>query len=269
MPTFDTEQSKLNQLIDFASFSAILSNAYIPCCIAVYCAYDARGAIFLGRWIPAENFVYFPHGLIITLFHTYLVLIIAINQTLACIITFPNIIYMTLILSRELNLNLKLTQYRTDSSLRSAENLQHAYRSFQILTEQWNRVVGIVLWTGNLFFFAVPVLFMVMLLNIWQQLLPIARATLIMGLIIICVVWLILLQCGKYFWLQGNKTLRSWKLHGGKDGRKRRLMKKFHKSCRLILLRYGNALVLGRMNQFTYILGLIKWTCKVSLALNK
>ncbi len=269
MPTFDVKRNKLNRLIDFVSFITILANGYLPCCIAIYCAYNARGAIFLGRLIPTESFLFFPHGLIITVFHAYLVLIIAVNQTLACIMLFSNMIYMTLVLSRELNLNLKLTQYRTCSRLRSVNNLQHAYRSFQILMEQWNRVVGIVIWTGNFFFVAIPVLLMVMLLNVWKQLLPIARATLTMGLLIICLVWLAILQCGKYFWLQGNKTLRSWKIHKWTNTYEKRLMKKFHKSCRLILLRYGNVLILGRMNQFTYVLGLIKWTCKMSLGLNK
>lgn len=267
MPTFNVEQNQFSKWINFISLIFFAANFNFAFLITAYCAYAPREAIFLGRWIPKERFSYFPHTIIVTIFHSYLMLILAINQAITCILFFSNMFYMTIVLSRELNLNLKFEKHRTNSRLRSVKNIQHTYRSFQVLMEQWNCVLGLVLYTGNLVFVGVPVLFNVIMFHFWKQLEPIARATLLSGMVVVCTVWFAVLQCGKYFWLQGRETLQSWKVRRWTNDRDNKIMRKFHKSCRLVLLRYGKALVLARVTQFLYVIGLLKWTFKMSLAM--
>lgn len=253
--------------MDFLALNIYLDFVNFPVCVTIYCAVNPRAAIFLGQLIPIDYYSFFPWGILITCFHCYLVFILSLSQAISCVLIYANLYYMTTILSRELNLSLKPDQYRTCRDLRLSDNLRLEYRSFQILMEHWNELLSYIIWSGSLLFIGLPVLYIVIMLHSWRRLEFIAKFSLSMALLACVCSWIIFLQCGKYFWLQGSKTLHSWRKHDWKNRREERIMQKFHRSCKCILMRYGKAIVLERMNQFSYVLGLIKWACKLSLSI--
>ncbi len=255
--------------MDFLTLNLNLVFINFPICITIYCSINPRAAIFLGQLIPIEYYSFFPWGLIITCFHGYLILILSISQAVSCVLIYANLYYITIILSRELNLSLKPEQYRTTQNLRLFHNLQLEYRSFQILMEHWNELLSYIIWSGTLLFIGLPVLYIVIMLHSWSRLEFIAKFSLTTALVTCAASWITFLQCGKYLWLQGSKTLHSWKIQSWKNTRERLVMQKFHKSCRCVLMRYGRAIILERINQFSYVLSLIKWACKLTLSITK
>ncbi len=276
MPSFDPKRSNLTKWIDLLILSFLLLFINLVLFVALQCALAPADLIFLGQLIPQKYFSYFPHAILLTIFHTYLFLIIAITMAINCILIYTNLFYLTIVLSRELNLNLTdaQAQYRTSSNLRSYQNLKHAYRSFQVLIEYWNCVLSLIIWSGLVTCVALPSLYNVILFHYWGELRLLAKVTLVLGTMSLFIARLAFLQFGKYLWVEGNKTLDSWKMCSStKRGWGRRKeneeMKKFIKSCRLVLLRYGRVFVIGRMDQIAYIMAVIKWTLKMTLALEK
>lgn len=239
-------------------------NGSLSCFLSIYAAYSPNEAIFLGQLIPQHSF---PYNVCITVFHMYLVFILGIAQTISYSLNLCTLFSLTIILSKELNLN--YANYKTSNDLRSLNNLMHTYRSFQILMQNLNIYMGHIVWTGHLLCMGAPVLFNVVLIRNWEQLQTFAKLALLAGVVIGCGIWMSLLECGKLLFLHGVKTLRSWKLYDRETKRDKIIIKKFHKSCRLILICYGRTLVFGRINQFLYVMGLFKWTFKLTLALKR
>ncbi len=267
MPTFNPEQSKLNRCID-AIFIWMFGGLFcLAGVVTIYCCYAPREAIFLGQLIPQKYFSYFPWGIFIIIFHAYIIFILSLSQSISSVLILSSLFYLAIVLSQELNINLQSRQYRTSHKLRISSNLQLAYRSFQIIMDHWNGTLSSVIWSGSVSFLAVPVIFGVILLHSWKQLDIFAKFYLILGLICSATAWLLILQSGKYLWWQGTKALQSWKTYDSKNKLEQKIMKKFSKSCRLNLFRYGTIVVLERINQFLYVIGLMKWTFKATLAL--
>lgn len=267
MPTFNPEQSKLNRWIDVIFIFMFVGLFSLAGVVTIYCFYAPRDAIFLGQLIPQDYCSYCPWGIFISVFHAYLMFILCLSQSISSVLILSSLFFLAIVLSRELNISLQPQRYRTSHKLRNSSNLQLGYRSFQIVMEHWNGTLGYVIWSGSVIFLAIPVMFGVILLHSWKQLDMFAKFYLISGFICSTTVWLLILQCGKYLWWQGTKTLQSWKTYISKNKVEQQMMKKFGKSCRIVLFRYGTTVVLQRMNQFLYVIGLMKWTFKATLAL--
>ncbi len=90
------------------------------------------------------------------------------------------------------------------------------------------------------------------------------------GYVAFLIFWIFVLQIGKYLWIQGNKNFDSWaKFDCSCSNHEKKIMKRFRKSCRLVLICHGKVLVFGRMTQFVYIKSLIIYTCKLLIGFRR
>lgn len=72
--------------------------------------------------------------------------------------------------------------------------------------------------------------------------------------------WVFVLEIGKFLWIQGNNVFNSWAEVGFEGSKKEKMeMKKFRKSCKLILIHHGKSFVMGRMTPFIYFTTSIKY----------
>lgn len=225
------------------------------------CIYFPRSLHFLGAIVPDKYYVYFPIGLLTTVFHIYVLAIMFVNViTLVCMnLTFT--LYLTFLLTNELRFG--QTQYITSEKLRKPVKLRHAYRSFQVLMANMLCFHGQHLYIIYLFCTILPV-FCICILIRYGNYLQMLSWALIMCMVALSVgVYILLLQLGKYLFIRGNKVLRSWQNKNWNSTLETKIMNRFKRSCRLVLIRHGNLLVLGRMTQFLYVKNMMRMIFKV------
>lgn len=255
--------------MDLTAAYLISNFVFIVTFLIIICALNPRSLVFLGQLVPSQYYNYVPWGIIITLFHGYISMGAALNQSLDVLFIFVNEFNISFVFLKELRLGLPETRYRTTECLRSAENLRQVYRSLQILNENWNTFCGPFMWMSNIILVIIPALWTLMLVRFWENLEIVSKVPIMLGIILVIGVWMCVLQCGKLRWLIGGKVLKSWKLHNWTNRREHAIMKRFMKSCKPILINWGKKLVLGRMNQFLYVNGVLRLFLKLSLTIKQ
>lgn len=176
-------------------------------------------------------------------------------------------LFYIILIIQQLNLRSK-KPYITFYLLREPNRLRVFYRSLQILNENAMCFLGpcfvIIHAAFTIYFIFVQTVF------IRSKLSFVVWVFLTVSYVGSFTFWMCVLQIGKSLWLQGNNNLDSWAKVGFNCGNHdRKIMAKFRKSCRLILIRHGNVLVFGRMTQFAYVKSLILYTCKLLIGLRK
>lgn len=265
MPTFNPESCRFNKTIDILIFSLCASTIAMFSAIILVLVYDPTSLIFLGALLPKQYYSYFPTGIIIVLFHTYFIICGCLNMmfVLGCGLLYA--LYTTAILTKELDFSKK--RYRTLDRLRNSENLQIVYRGFQILNANMLSFVGPVVLVGHGVCAILPMFCNFILIRYWDILDAISITSVsIMGIFPLGF-WTLVLQFGKYLFVRGNKTLGSWNRQSWGNLRENKIMKRFGRSCRLVLLRYGNQLVIGRMTQFVFVKAIMRGTFKSLLTI--
>lgn len=266
MSDFNPDKSTFCWLIDAIFLLNIISWIVVSIMVGLLCAYDPRGAIFLGSIIP-HQYYHFVMGIMIVLLHFGVTTSLCINISLTLGIPLVYILYLLRILAHELRLD--LPTYNANNSMRKSENLQYVYRCFQVLHENFICFFGPYIFIAHVILSVLPVFEIVILILYWNQLNLITAAPLITSLPFNITFWNLVLLSGKHLYVSGSAVKHSWVKHNWKKGVERKVMKKFSKSCRLILIRWGNHLVVGRMTQFLYVKGLVRMLFKCMLTLKK
>lgn len=268
MPNFKQNKERMNWFVD-GTVLGLLGLCILICFLfLLFCLYDPRAVIFAGQLIPLKYYHYFPMGVIIAFVHTFNLFVFEIAVV---IVANGVIIYLfyVFILVQEIRLKSRKA-YRTRDSLRQAENLRYFYRSLQIINANAMCFMGQYVAIFHALFTVYPIFINSVFVCFGDKLDWIVVALLIIGDVWSVGFWLFVLQIGKCLWVTGNKNFDSWAKVGFIGNRlEKNVMKKFRKSCKLILIHHGKFLVLGRMTQFVYVKSLIIYTCKVLLALKK
>lgn len=141
------------------------------------------------------------------------------------------------------------------------------FRSLQTMHANFVCFMGPYTSVFHFLFTLFPVFANIALLIYWRKLGFIVAGILFVFLIIGVSSWMVILQIGKYLWVKGNKSFGSWgKIGFSANSYQNKIIKRFKRSCRLILLRHGNILVLDRIAQFVYVKSLLFLTLKAWLA---
>ncbi len=258
MPSFNPESSKLNTAIEILLYGFFMSILFTMFCAILLLIYDPTSVVFFGALVPLKYYSYFPIGIVIIIYHTFYILLVSFNliYTVAILIVF--ILYSTVLLTKEMSLT--RNSYKTLNILRTPQNMRVTYRAFQILFANLLCFAGPFLLLGHGFTVMFPIFCNFVLIRYWNVLKPISKIFAVMAAVMVFGFWTFVLQLGKYLSVRGNKTLESWKRKRWNNHLDRRIMQNFQKSCRLVLIRCGNQLVLGRITQFNFVKAIMRGT---------
>lgn len=266
MPQFDPDSTGgtflLLEILLAIFYSSIFTLALLGLLLLFY---DPRGIIFLGGLIPQQYFTIYA-AIPVILFHVYMIIVICSNlsATGGPLILFMSYLYF--IIARELRIGQK--GYLTSAEFRNAENIRLFYRSFQIIHQQSmiSCYLGVYVLVAHAIFMMAGIYVTFVLIRYWELLQAIPKALMVVGDFLIIGYWTLLLQIGCRFYIDGNKTLGSWKRNNWGLPENTKLMKKFVRSCTLILISYGKQFVIGRKTVMSYYKGVEKGTFRALLA---
>lgn len=232
---------------------------------SLFCILYSREGILLGGLIPEHYYRFFPWGLLITLFHVPIIIQMTFSWALIVVVSITFLFYVTLILTQELCLEKK--EYRSVGDLRQAGNLALTYRTLQLLMTIAMEFMGRFLVIFHCATTIIPIYANFVLIRYWEDMDFVGKGLVFMFAALAIFSWIIVLQFGKYLFIRGENTLCSWK--GAQFGSKRegKIMGRFRKSCRRIVLCHGNTLVLARITQFKYVKGVVRGTFRSLLTL--
>lgn len=162
-------------------------------------------------------------------------------------------LYTTVIPTKELNLARK--KYKTGAVMRKPQNLQILYRSFQILNANIICFIRPIIMVAHGAGVVLPIFCNFIRIRHLKILYRVSTGSIIIMGLFTFGFWTMVLQFGKYLFVRGNKTLGSWKRQSWGDSRENNLMKRFRISCRLVLVRCSNPLVIGRITQLGFCQG--------------
>lgn len=259
---------KIHLYLDMCIFPLTFACATVWLLASLYCLNNPRNGGFLGQVIPLKYYSFYTVGLITVLYHSYLMLNYELAMCSAGLCATIYLFYLIMLI-QEVQLNYK-KGFKTRKCFRNPQNLRIFYRSLQILHENILCFMGPYISLLYALFTVFLIFVFITFILFWSHL-----DSILIAFMFICglgtfVFWMLLLQVGKYLWITGNKVFDSWgKVGFDCSALEKKAMKKFRRSCKIILIRHGNVLVIGRMSQFVYIQTLIVYTCKIFLAAKK
>jgi len=229
--------------------------------------YDPRGTIFLGSLVPI-NYYQFPIPLLLILFQAYALVFYHIVCFTIATATIMYSLNFVPILTRELRLA-QLKNHKMSGYLRKPENIRHVYRCLQLLQANIFGVFGPFLVMCNASLMVTTLFCNFVLIKYWNQLQIVSKLQLLSWTIIFMGFWACVLELGRFMFTQGNKVLGSWKRHEYAYSGESKLMKKFTKSCKPIVLSYGKQFVIGRVSVLVFFRGVVRGTFRALLTTKK
>lgn len=143
--------------------------------------------------------------------------------------------------------NLRRKKLKTVAKLRTPQNIRLIYREGQILLSLVNAVFGFLLVPSQ---------------TLVTQFVIFVTAVLVWVVTMSCV-WMFILEIAGYIYIlhtcmHGNRVLTSWMYHQWGSRQETRFMNKFTKSCKSVMIHYGNANIIRGSTLLSYIRGLLK-----------
>ncbi len=224
--------------------------------------------IFPGYYVP-ETFHFLVKLVFCYAYSTYILVYLFINVALLLIAALVISVYYIPFLVWELKLGRSKKAYKSCKSVRHpVNNLMLAFRTCQIVQLYLNNVIGI---------FLVPTHFLVTQFVVMGtytvikhiQTLNITTSVILLVLVVAAALFwgTFLLICG-YFHLYGERVLKSWKYFGKwKSKEDKKLMSKFRKSCKPIMINYYNYFAVRRLTVLKFFRSLSRGIFRALLAL--
>lgn len=171
-----------------------------------------------------------------------------------------------MILFYAFELGLGRSKYRCSDDLRNnSENLCREYRAVQILHKIFITLFGPYFLIFNASVMTSLIYLCFVLIRYWNLLNVYTKAPLIVGLFLNSTVWTNTLVMGKILSLQGSKVLKSWNRKSWGTKKENRVMVKFGRSCKPLLLCYGKQFVIGKGSLFAFYRGVMRGTVRALL----
>ncbi|CAL8068412.1 unnamed protein product [Orchesella dallaii] len=221
---------------------------------ALMIAHDSQGAIFLGNLVPEKYYV-FPIPLLVGIIQCYLYLICHIIFLLSCTAIIVYSYYVTPFLTKKLRRRTKTNGTKNSFSLPKSKKIQHVYRCLQLLQANVFGVIGIFVVILNASYMLAIIFCNFVMIRYWSDLKIAAKSALLIWTIFFTGFWCTVMELGRFYFLKGTKTINSWKGGGWGDPKENKLMRKFVKSCKPIVIGYGKQFVLGRVSIIVFFRG--------------
>ncbi len=266
MSNFKPNESTYMKIVDLCIFGQVLSIFImaIPSFLCFIIYPDSPG--LPGNVLPTDCWFIFPLIYIFPMYTTVYFFIIfgmVINSAFILGTT-----YIPLLV-RELPVGKRNHKYYSNEILRSPENIIHVYMTVEILQNKINQLCGILL---------IPFQTVTTLLFTFSGYVVIRhRDTIGIGPVLLMLTWAIcapavwgmILIMGGYLHSNGVKILSSWKRYSWKTRAERKLMSKFVKSCKPLIICYQNVFVIRKISVMIYVRILSRSLARTLLTLDK
>jgi len=253
-------ESSSNLAIFLECFSCFFFICYIILTLVLIC--NPRGLFFIGDLVPLKYY-HFPVPLLIIIFHAYLFFACHLVCLTVGTATLVYGSYIMPILIRELRMG--RSKYKLKDSLRKPENIRHAYRCLQVLHANVFEVLGLFFVASNASFTIATLFCNFVLIKYWNQLQIFSKLQLLAWTVIFMSFWACVLELGRFLFSRGYKVLSSWKMNVKASTQERKLMQKFLRSCKPIVLSYGKQFVIGRVSVLVFFRGVVRGTFRALL----
>jgi len=221
--------------------------------------YDPTAAPFVGAIIPETHFTSFTK-ILLFFFHGYTLIPVHVSIFVISTVLLLLPFYFVPVLTHELMLG--KTFYKYGNGLRKTENLRHAFRGCQILMQNMLCVLGMFAFIGKSLGQITAVYCNFVLIHYWNELEIVSKCHQIIIAVSLQILCGVLLQFGGFLHCRGVKLLGSWKRMEWICSMERKSMKKFQRSCKPIIICWGNRFVISRVSFIQFLFGVIRLTCK-------
>lgn len=252
MPYFDASCCRYNLLVECFIVGLAFTLVATYLFSMLFLMYDLRGNISMGALIPSQYF-YLPVKFFLIVLQSYLIAVLFICDVTTISLLIVCNVYNAVIISQELRLGREKYSYMTSLTLRmKSENLSHVFRSCQLIHSYIACFMGPFLLLLNASSVLISIFISVVLGMYWGKLQFFGKCCLVTILGTTLVVWTGTLDLGRILFVNGSKTLKSWRSHQWGSANKDKIMKRFLRSCKPILLYYGKTFTIGRSNVLTF-----------------
>lgn len=159
--------------------------------------------------------------------------------------------------------------YKTIPSLRSPEKLILAYRQVQVLFTNIVPIYGRLLVPAQTLITQLVIFASFLLCKHKNKMDDTMKMVLISWAFLSTITWLGVLQLGGHLHKNGKQLLKSWKFHKWANREETRIMNKFRKSCKPLMMHHGGTYIIKRITVLKFIRGLIKGIFRTLLTLGK
>ncbi len=260
----DPKKDKVFQIHDVLVKLTIFGMVVFALALCIFVCFDSQGFVNFFVVLPLPGIIQYCF----LIYNFYMILYLIVSSTLMVILTFSYGYYMILFYVIELKLG--RSEYRCCNSLRqNPENLRREYRAVQILHKYFIALFGPYILIFNAAFMTSLIYLFFVLIRYWNVLNIYAKAPLIVGVFLNISIWTNVLVLGNILSSQGNKVLKSWSKKTWDISKENRIMVKFRRSCKPLLLCYGTQFVIGKGSLFVFCRGVMRGTVRALLTTRK
>jgi len=257
--------NQLNIILITLFISCMGTGVFLAICVIFYPKYP----IHFGNVIPTEYFTA-PVHLLHSIYYVQCHLVIYANMN---VIVFIITIYGSQVIpfvAREFYVGQMNSKkfYRTSNALRTVKNMLIEYRSIELLHEHFMGVLGFILVPLHFVFVKLILFCWYVLIRHSSGLRSEISGVFFMWSFAGCLFWSGLLQIGGAAYVQSDGVLHSWKLKDWGSSYNNRLMSKFRKSCKPILIKYGSTYVVKRLSLLKFLKGLTRGLFRILLLID-
>ncbi|CAL8125323.1 unnamed protein product [Orchesella dallaii] len=265
LPNFDPNESKYSYLLEFVFLIIGGGVGLLALANLVVIILLPNSSSQLGSVLPSNTpslirfivtYVYPCHCLIIIHVALY---IIACVGFLYGVIVVPFVIF-------EFHVDRK--KYLTLEELRKPYTLMKAFRMMQVMQDKLMHLVGIFLVPTQSFFGNLIVFCSYMIIKYRHEMNIATVGMMFVWSFMGFVSWGWILLVGGYLHLYRSRVLTSWKYHQWRTPQERRIMSKFRKSCKPIMIHYGKTYTIRRVSVLKFIRGFTKGILDALLTLD-
>lgn len=221
-----------------------------------------RSLLAIGQLIP-ETYFYFPVAVPIIFYHVYITIAAACSVPIVGCGALLYCFYITIITSE---LRLGRRRYKSEGTLRMLRNTMHVFRCLQTFHANVMCLFGPYLVVFNATFMMSTIYVNFVLMRYWHELESVTKFVLLLLNFILVAFYLVVLELGCIFRVGGMKMLKSWnRVKWSRYEFENKEMKAFHRSCKPLLLCWGNLFVIGRESILVYGRGVIRGTFRALL----
>lgn len=230
---------------------------------------DKVGVYSASWFIPATG-LFLVLKLILLLLQFYVLLGLTVALLQVVILSFMYCFYVFLFYTVELELGKIPGNYKSDENLRNNQtNLRNVYRGFQVLNAHAMYIIGPFVLVSNAVFMAEIQYFTFILIRYWPTLELFAKLPLMGGCIIMPIIWTAVMEFGRLFYSQGTKVITSWKKGKWDSPLDNKIMSRFRKSCKPLLIAYGSTFIVKRSSLLTFYKGVFRGIFRALLTTKK
>lgn len=264
LPRFNPSKSKVLLILDVLMGSFMFGIVFTAISCGMFVILRPRSVTFLGQLVP-EKYFYFPVQVLVIFYHIYV--IIAASCSIV-IVGCGALLYCFYIAMITAELRLGRRKYESEDTLRKLRNTMHVYRCLQTFHANVICLYGPYLVLFNATFMLSTIYVNFVLIGYWGEMEALTKAILLLFNVIIVAFYLIILELGCVFSVGGMKLLKSWKrVKWSMYEIENKEMGAFQRSCRPILLCWGNHFVIGRQSIIVYGRGVTRGTFRALLTI--